>query len=165
MATTALRRRIEIASPTRQRVIGLVLLGLAFGIWIIFARQVTSDQVTTFSLTLGGSDVTIPDWVLPSSFTLNVLALAAALLGGIQLARGFGRQTTVVLGIVSGLFIFGFLTWAAAGQSLNLLGLLTTSLVKAVPITLGAMSGVLCERAGGVKIALEGVRLPGAGRG
>jgi len=162
MATTALRRRIEIASPTRQRVIGLVLLGLAFGIWIIFARQVTSDQVTTFSLTLGGSDVTIPDWVLPSSFTLNVLALAGAMLGGIQLARGFGRQTTLVLGIVSGLFIFGFLIWAAAGQSLNLLGLLTTSLVKAVPITLGAMSGVLCERAGVVNIAIEGMMLSGA---
>ncbi|HLC01607.1 MAG TPA: ABC transporter permease [Anaerolineales bacterium] len=162
MATTALRREIVVVSPTRQRVIGVVLLAMAVGIWLLFARQTTPDQVTTFSLTLGGSIVVIGDWLLPASFTLNVLALLCAVLGGIQLARGFGRQTTLVLAFVSGIFIFGFLTWAAAGKSLNLVGLLTTSLVKAVPITLGALSGVLCERAGVVNIAIEGMMLAGA---
>jgi len=60
------------------------------------------------------------------------------------------------------LFIFGFLAWAAADTSLNLAGLLNTSLSKAVPITLGALSGVLCERAGVVNIAIEGMMLAGA---
>jgi simple sugar transport system permease protein len=68
----------------------------------------------------------------------------------------------LVLALVSGIFIFCFLTWAAAGQSLNLVGLLTTSLVKAVPITIGALSGVLCERSGVVNIAIEGMMLAGA---
>jgi simple sugar transport system permease protein len=63
---------------------------------------------------------------------------------------------------VSGLFIFGFLVWAAADKSLNLAGLLNTTLSKAVPITLGALSGVLCERAGVVNIAIEGMMLGGA---
>jgi ABC-type uncharacterized transport system permease subunit len=162
MATTVMKRELVVTTPTRQRVIGLVLLAMAVGIWLLFGRQVSPDQLTTFSLTPGGTGGVIQDWIIPSAFTLNVLALVSAVIGGIQLARGFGRQTTLALALVSGIFIFCFLTWAAAGQSLNLVGLLTTSLVKAVPITIGALSGVLCERAAVVNIAIEGMMLGGA---
>ena len=60
------------------------------------------------------------------------------------------------------MFIFAFLTWAAAGKSLNLAGLINTTLSKAVPLTLGALSGLLCERAGVINIAIEGMMLMGA---
>lgn len=43
-----------------------------------------------------------------------------------------------------------------------LIGLLATTLSFATPITLGAMSGVACERAGVVNIAIEGMMLAGA---
>jgi general nucleoside transport system permease protein len=164
MATTALRRKVEYVSPTRQRVMGLLFLLVAFAIWMFFSRLVSGDQVTTFVLTPGRFDVTLPDWHLPTLATLNVIAFACAFLGAAQLvrARGFGRRTNLILAIVSGLFIFAFLTWAAADRSLNLAGLLNTTLSKAVPITLGALSGVLCERAGVVNIAIEGMMLMGA---
>jgi general nucleoside transport system permease protein len=58
--------------------------------------------------------------------------------------------------------VFAFLTWGAAGKSMNMGGLLKTSLIKAVPLTLGALSGILCERAGVVNIAIEGMMLMGA---
>jgi ABC-type uncharacterized transport system permease subunit len=162
MATTSLRREIEVVSPTRQRVMGIVFLALAAGIWLLFGRGMQSGLTTTFDLVPGGIESNVPDWKLPTLATLNTLAIFSAFAGGAQLVRGFGRRTNLILALVSGFFIFGFLTWAAAGRSLNLAGLLNTSLSKAVPITLGALSGVLCERAGVVNIAIEGMMLAAA---
>jgi len=162
MATTSLRREIEVTSPTRQRVMGILFLLLAAGIWLLFGRGTEGGLTTTFNLVPGGIDSNLPDWKLPTLATLNVLAMVSAFVGGVQLVRGFGRRTNLILAFVSGFFIFGFLTWAAAGNSLNLAGLLNTTLSKSVPITLGALSGVLCERAGVVNIAIEGMMLAAA---
>jgi simple sugar transport system permease protein len=162
MATMSLRREISQISPTRQRVMGIVFLVLGASIWFFFGRTLDGGLTTTFNLVPGGSSTTLPDWKLPALATLNVLALLSAFMGGAQLMRGFGRRTNLVLALVAGFFIFGFLTWAAAGRSLNLAGLINTTLSKAVPITLGALSGVLCERAGVVNIAIEGMMLAAA---
>lgn len=149
-------------SPTRQRVMGILFLVLALGIWGFFGRTTPGGTITTFGLTPGGIESNVGDWEVPTLATMNILALISAVLGGIQLARGFGQRTNLILTLVTGFFIFSFLTWAAAGKSLNLAGLLNSSLSKAVPITLGALSGLLCERAGVVNIAIEGMMLAGA---
>ncbi|TFH37036.1 MAG: ABC transporter permease [Anaerolineales bacterium] len=162
MATTTLRREIDYVPPTRQRVMGIVFLLLAAAIWFFFGRSTETGIITTFGLVPGGIESNLPDWHVPTLATLNLLAIVSAFLGGVQVVRGFGRQTNIILGVVAGFFIFGFLTWAAAGSSLNLAGLLNTSLSKAVPITLGALSGVICERAGVVNIAIEGMMLAAA---
>lgn len=164
MATTALRREVEIVSPTRKWVMGVLFLVFGIAVWYLFVRGIDNDVVTKFGMTVGGAKATIPNMVLPSRVTLIIMSLICAVLGIIQLVLpgGFRKRTNLVLGIVSGLFIFGFLTWAAAGKSLNLAGLLNTTLSKAVPLTLGALSGILCERAGVVNIAIEGMMLMGA---
>ncbi len=164
MATTALRREVEIISPTRKWVMGILFLVCGIAVWLLFARNLEIDVVTKFGMTVGGAKASIPNLVLPSRLTLIILSLICVVLGIIQLSLpvGFRKRTNLVLGIVAGLFIFGFLTWAAAGKSLNLAGLLNTTLSKAVPLTLGALSGILCERAGVVNIAIEGMMLMGA---
>ena len=48
---------------------------------------------------------------------------------------------------------------ASGGKQLNLAGMLSSAVLLAVPITLGAFSGILAERSGIVNIAIEGMML------
>jgi len=160
--TNTFHRKIETVSPTRQRVMGVLFILLGLAIIFFFTPTVPQGQVATLGLSLATSQIQLPPWQVNVVPTLYGLAVASAILGGIQLARGFGRYTNWVLGVVVGFFIFGFLIWAAAGKSLNLVGMLNTTLSRSVPITLGALSGILCERSGVVNIAIEGMMLTGA---
>jgi simple sugar transport system permease protein len=164
MATVALRRHVDYISPARQYTMTAVFLALGILTWWSFARGLAPDVVTKFGLTPGGSQVTIPDLVFPTQAAILGMALIQVAAGVAQavMKGGFRKRTNMVLFIVAGLFIIAFLSWGAAGKSLNVAGLLKTTLVKAVPLTLGAMSGILCERAGVVNIAIEGMMLTGA---
>jgi simple sugar transport system permease protein len=60
------------------------------------------------------------------------------------------------------MFVVGFLAWATSGGSFNLTGMLQDTVTRSVPITLGAIAGILCERSGIINIAIEGQLLGGA---
>jgi ABC-type uncharacterized transport system permease subunit len=63
-------------------------------------------------------------------------------------------------------FIIAFLIWACAGTSkfggISLPGVLNNTLIVAVPLLLGALCGIICERSGVVNVAIEGQFLFGA---
>jgi general nucleoside transport system permease protein len=152
---------ISTVSTRRARFMGLlfvligILIALAFGMGAeggLESRLVLNPprQETIFNL---------PDLVLPSSTTAYVLATVCLFLGGMQLARGFDKRMNLVLGVVALILVFAFLTWAARGRSLSLLGMLESTVLRSVPIAFGALSGVLCERAGVINIAIEGMLL------
>jgi len=162
MTTNTTTANYKQTSPTRRRVLGIIFLVIAALIYFLFTRTLETGVQTTFRMVPGGSEQVVPNWVFNSLPMLNIMAGLSLVAGGYQLARGFKKRTNLVLGLVGGLFIFSFLTWATADGSLNLAGLLRSALVKAVPLTFGAMSGVLCERSGVVNIAIEGMMLTGA---
>lgn len=80
---------------------------------------------------------------LPAQPFARALAVALVALGAIQLFRGFGKWTNVVLAIATGTFVIAFLTWAASGGSFSLTGMLQDTVTRSVPITLGAIAGIL----------------------
>lgn len=163
ISTAIHRARISDISPTRRIGTGIVEVLVAVFIFFVFARTVIPDSITTFVMTPGGITTgQMGDWVVPSQLTLWILAGLSLVIGLVQLIRGFGKVTNLMVGLVFLFLIFSFLTWQAAGKSLNLAGMLSSSVQLAVPITMGAFSGILCERAGVVNIAIEGMMLMSA---
>jgi simple sugar transport system permease protein len=160
--TTALETGTTYVSPTRRRVFGVIFLGIAALIWLFFIRGFDPEMSTTMRLFPGGSKVILDDWVFNTLDVLQILAFVSAVLGAYQLVRGFGKRTGLILTLIGGIFVFSFLSWAASGEMLNLAGMLRIMFIRSVPLTLGAMSGILCERAGVVNIAIEGMMLTAA---
>jgi len=163
-ATEVIRRtRLSDISPVRRISTGIIEILIGVMIFLIFARNLSADTLTTFVMTPGGITVgTMADWVVRSQLTLYILAGLCLVIGFFQLIKGFGKVTNLMVGLVFLFLIFSFLTWQASGKSLNLAGMLSSSVLLAVPITLGAFSGILCERAGVVNIAIEGMMLMSA---
>ncbi len=163
--TNWLQRVGERSGVSSRRAItyGLFFLATALLIYFLFARGTMGAQLTTFVLHPGGQSnaIPIPDLTVPTGLTLYLLILLCAFLGGYQLARGF-RRLNIVLGVVAAVFVLAFLTWAARDRSFNLTGMLTSSLLRAVPIALAALSGLLCERCAVINIGIEGMMLTGA---
>jgi simple sugar transport system permease protein len=152
----------ERAARRRQRILGIAYLLAAVVILVYFALPQAAGTDSRLVLHLPPTAVQMPDLVVPSAATLYVLALVAAFAGAVQLTRGFGARWALVLALVAVVFVFAFLVWIAAGQSMSLTGLLQTTVQRAVPIVFGALSGILCERAGVINIAIEGMLLAGA---
>ena len=164
ISTQAIQRtRIYEVSPTRKMVMGIVELFIAVLIFVAFIRNVASTAMTTFVMTPGGITIgTLKNWILPTRLTLLVLVIITLAIGVFQLVKGFGRATNGMVGLCGLILIFSFLTWQAADKSLNLAGMLSSAVLLSVPITLGAFSGILSERAGVVNIAIEGMMLMGS---
>jgi simple sugar transport system permease protein len=55
--------------------------------------------------------------------------------------------------------VTAFLTWGAQDKSFNLTGMLSSSLVRATPIALAALCGVISERTAVINIGIEGIML------
>lgn len=107
--------------------------------------------------------VTVPS--MAASIVLAVIALlASAALWALQSRphrlRPAIRNTLV--GIFAVAWVLSFMTWVISERSLSVGTLLQSTVILAVPLAFGALSGVLSERAGVINIAIEGQLLFGA---
>jgi len=139
--------------------VGGVLIACGLLIFLLFTPGTEAGQTAKFGMNLMNSAaLPIPDLVLPVQASLYALSVVVVFLGAYQMARGI-RSPGALFGIVAFAFVAAFLIWATKGKSLSLIGMLTSSLVRATPIALAALCGVISERAAVVNIGIEGIML------
>ena len=162
--TTAVRtpaaarvRRPAVSRPVAvgalYAVVGVLCL-LAFGI------GTPSGLDARFGLALEGAAVSVPALVLPARATaiaLSLLVVAAGVARVLRPAAARGLTAVVLLSLLGAL-----LCWSVAGKEVSLVGVAQGTLFLSIPLILGALSGVLCERAGVINVSIEGQFLVGA---
>ena len=147
---------VDRKAPT---MFGILTVGLAL---IVGFNPQEGD--TSFRLAFPSDFVQLPTITVPSTATTWLLVLVCALCTAASVALYLRVQKTKLwLVVVFALaWMTGFLTWAAAGSTVPVVGLLGGSLAVAVPLVFGALGGVLGERSGVVNIAIDGQLLFGA---
>jgi hypothetical protein len=66
MAKALARKEIDLISPARMRVMGILFLAIGAAIWGLFSRGMTGSTITTFVMVPSGSDTQLADWKLPT---------------------------------------------------------------------------------------------------
>jgi simple sugar transport system permease protein len=152
--------KVQVTDVRQSRIVGGLLVLLSLFVVFVFGNDLSGDA--TFRLSRPTDPFALPNLVVPAEPFIYVAAAVLAFLGVRELLRSGTRWTSISLGIGLAILIMAFLVWATAGKSFSLTGMLQATLVRAVPIALGGLAGVLCERVAVVNIAIEGMLLAGA---
>lgn len=153
---------VPISTRKSQVLYGSLLVIVGLLIYLVFGLNTEAGVTTTFGMNLAGSEaLKIPDLIVPARATVNFMALIAVFVGAFHLARGI-RSVGIVIGVVAFTFIVAFLTWAAQDKSFNMTGMVSSSFVRATPIALAALCGVISERSAVINIGIEGIMLMSA---
>lgn len=150
----------DTSKHLQSRVTGVILLMMATFTVAVFGVGASGDA--RFRLSRPGDPGAIGDLVVAAAPYAFFVSAILAFLGVRQMLRSKPGRANLILGIGLLLFVTAFLTWATAGKAFSLVGMLQSTVVRALPIALGALSGVLCERVAVINIAIEGMLLAGA---
>jgi ABC-type uncharacterized transport system permease subunit len=148
--------RVGFKTPIMMGSVGAVVL-MFFGILgrdgdVVFEISRRTDTIQLPSVPVDSSTLGLVSGVL----LLAISALATWL--AMQ-----NRKTPLWISAIYGLVgVTALLGWLAADNSVPIAFIAGTALVLAVPIMLGAMGGIMCERVGITNIAIEAQLLTGA---
>jgi len=142
--------------------VSLVLLGLAT-IWF-FAINGHHDQDANIRFgavaTENAFHFSVP--AVPVAWTAGIVTI---LLGVVWLVAPRRRFFGLFMGAGLFLFVVALLCWLGSASQfavVDVVGLLTSTIALAVPLILGALCGVMCERSAVINVAIEGQMLAGA---
>lgn len=157
---------MSVVTTTRESGSGLAPSPLVVRSWkapIAFAVFTVLGAVLFIALARGGDTtyrlsndtdaIVLPAIVLPADATgiVTVLLMAIIAVYGFLVVRGGRRIPLWLTTIFAILFLLGFLTWAAAGSTVPLVGLLAGALTVSTPLIFGSLGGVISERVGVVE--------------
>ncbi|MBR9842174.1 MAG: ABC transporter permease [Rhodobacteraceae bacterium] len=151
---------LDSGKARQARITGAILLALACLVLFVFGMDASGDA--TFRLSRPTDPWAVPNLVVPAGPFNYIAGAILAFLGVRQFLQGGVRWTSLSLGLGLAILVMAFLVWATAGKAFSLTGMLQATMVRAVPIALGGLAGVLCERVAVVNIAIEGMLLAGA---
>jgi simple sugar transport system permease protein len=171
--TTATADEDLVVTPTqalpesRGRRIGSGSFLIVLGALVAVFLGLTLDSSATAHQRLGADHVRhVPTIVFPGRISNIVIGVILAVVGIYQIAVGFPRKRFVpMLSACLGLATLAFFIWMSArgtGNEIDVVGLLVSTIALTVPLILGALSGIMCERSGVINIAIEGQMLFGA---
>ena len=139
--------------------------GIAFaviGIVAFYLGSQSLETTTSFSFWIdrqGGESVTLETSV---GVLWIVAGIASWIVAVLQLLRGADLWWRPWLLLLVWPWVVAVLATVLDSKPANLTGMIAGSLEFAVPLTLGAIAGILSERSGMLNIALEGKMLVGA---
>ncbi|KUM29564.1 ABC transporter permease [Arthrobacter sp. EpRS66] len=163
MTSSTLQPAISVL-PSKKT--SIILSVIAVIVFLCFGLMGNNDSAH-FQLNSAGDAFKLPELVFPgkaSNIVIGLLLLGVAAYSWIQRKKGQSLATWMIA-IAAILFVLSFLIWVVSGAditTISLASLLAGAVVLAVPLVFGSLSGVLCERAGVVNIAIEGQLLGGA---
>jgi general nucleoside transport system permease protein len=143
---------------TRDRKAGavFVVLGLVAAVWFGAAAPA---ETARFTLSEDASGAALK---IHGQFGAILFGVIAAAAGAGLLTGAARRWLGQLMGLAIVCFVLSFLCWQVAGKFMPLVDTAEGSLELALPLILGALAGVLCERSGVVNVAIEGQFLMGA---
>ena len=147
---------VGFKSPITMAGIGALVL--------VFFGILGREGETVFEISRRVDVIQLPAIPVGSSALGWVAGILLLAIAGYSLSFALkNRKTPLWVSVIYGAIgVVALLGWLAAGNSVPLTFIIGTALVLAVPIMLGAMGGLMCERVGVTNIAIEAQLLTGA---
>ncbi|HEX3222637.1 MAG TPA: ABC transporter permease [Nocardioides sp.] len=174
MATTTVEPTEELvvehvvvrAPVSRAQRLGAGITLIVLGLLTIWRFGINGHHHQDATIRFGALNAEhVPSFTVPAVPVAWVAGVLTVLLGVAWLLWARRRWFGLFMGAGIGLFVVALLCWLASASSfafVDVVGLLTSAIALAVPLILGALCGVMCERSAVINVAIEGQMLAGA---
>ncbi len=155
---------IELAKEEKVGFKSPITMGSIAALVLVFFGFLGREGEVAFEISRRTDAIQLPSLPADSSVLGIVAGSLMLAIAGVSLSFSLkNKKTPLWITTIYGLIgVISLLGWLAAGNTVPVAFIAGTALVLAVPIMLGAMGGLMCERVGVTNIAIEAQLLTGA---